>query len=210
MRHPWKPPPTPPAVLCGWIAPVRPTLSRSATTCALGSRIGPVTPAGRPRRHPTATGAALVQAPRRPHSGRHRPPGGGRAGRRLVVVRSGIETTSDAYLQAHVVYVAPQIAGQVTRVLVDENQPVHAGQPLVEIDPAQYSLALQQAWRRSSRPRQPWGRQRPAWQSPAPARRKPTPTWPGPAPPPCAPAGPRALSIPAQGQSAGRRPQHDR
>jgi membrane fusion protein, multidrug efflux system len=58
---------------------------------------------------------------------------------------SGIETTSDAYLEAHVVYVAPQIAGQVTRVLVDDNEQVHAGQPLVEIDPARYSLALQQA-----------------------------------------------------------------
>src|SRR6185437_13524214 len=58
---------------------------------------------------------------------------------------SGIETTDDAFLEAHIVDVSPQIAGQVTRVLVDDNQLVHAGQPLVEIDPAQYRLALQQA-----------------------------------------------------------------
>lgn len=58
---------------------------------------------------------------------------------------SGIETTDDAFLEAHVVDVSPQIAGQVTRVLVEENQLVHAGQPLVEIEPSQYRLALQQS-----------------------------------------------------------------
>jgi membrane fusion protein (multidrug efflux system) len=58
---------------------------------------------------------------------------------------SGIETTDDAFLEAHVVDVSPQIAGQVTRVLVDNNQRVQAGQPLVMIDPAQFQLALQQA-----------------------------------------------------------------
>ena len=58
---------------------------------------------------------------------------------------SGIETTDDAFLEAHVVYVSPQIAGQVTQVLVDDNQAVHAGQPLAEIDPAQLHLALQRA-----------------------------------------------------------------
>jgi membrane fusion protein (multidrug efflux system) len=58
---------------------------------------------------------------------------------------SGIETTDDAFLEAHVVYVSPQVAGQVTRVLVDNNQRVHAGQPLVMIDPARFQLALQQA-----------------------------------------------------------------
>ena len=58
---------------------------------------------------------------------------------------AGIETTDDAFLEAHIVYVSPQISGEVTQVLVDDNQPVHAGQPLVRINPAQYRLALQQA-----------------------------------------------------------------
>jgi len=58
---------------------------------------------------------------------------------------AGIETTDDAFLEAHIVDVSPRISGQVTQVLVDDNQRVHAGQPLVEIDPAQYRLALQQA-----------------------------------------------------------------
>jgi membrane fusion protein (multidrug efflux system) len=58
---------------------------------------------------------------------------------------SGIETTDDAFLEAHIVDVSPQISGQVTRVLVEDNQSVRAGEPLVEIDSAQLNLALQQA-----------------------------------------------------------------
>jgi membrane fusion protein (multidrug efflux system) len=58
---------------------------------------------------------------------------------------SGIETTDDAFLEAHIVDVSPRVAGQVTKVLVEDNQPVHAGQPLVEIEAAPFRLALQQA-----------------------------------------------------------------
>jgi membrane fusion protein, multidrug efflux system len=58
---------------------------------------------------------------------------------------AGIETTDDAFLEAHIVDVSPQIAGQVTRVLVENNQLVHAGEPLVAIDPAQFRLLLSQA-----------------------------------------------------------------
>ena len=58
---------------------------------------------------------------------------------------NGIETTDDAFLDTHVVDVSPQVAGEVTRVEVDDNQLVRAGQPLVEIDPSQFHLALQQA-----------------------------------------------------------------
>lgn len=58
---------------------------------------------------------------------------------------SGTETTDDAFLEAHIVDVSPQVAGQVAQVLVEDNQPVRSGQALVIIDPAQYRLALQQA-----------------------------------------------------------------
>jgi membrane fusion protein (multidrug efflux system) len=58
---------------------------------------------------------------------------------------SGFESTDDAFIEAHIVDVAPQVAGQVTRVLVQNNQRVRAGEPLVQIDAAQYQLALQQA-----------------------------------------------------------------
>lgn len=59
--------------------------------------------------------------------------------------KSGIETTDDAFLDTHIVDVSPQVAGQVIRVLVDDNQLVRAGETLVEIDPSQFRLALQQA-----------------------------------------------------------------
>lgn len=43
--------------------------------------------------------------------------------------------TSDAYVQAFVIQVAPQVAGQVTRVHVREGERVSAGQLLFELDP---------------------------------------------------------------------------
>jgi membrane fusion protein (multidrug efflux system) len=55
------------------------------------------------------------------------------------------EGTDDAFVDAHIVRVAPQIAGQVQRVLVDDNQAVHAGQPLVEINSADVGTRVAQA-----------------------------------------------------------------
>jgi len=71
----------------------------------------------------------------------------------LVLLAGGIlwwliarnyEDTDDAYIDAHIVHLAPRIAGQVTRVLANDNQKVHAGQLLVEIDPADYQAKLNQ------------------------------------------------------------------
>jgi multidrug resistance efflux pump len=53
--------------------------------------------------------------------------------------------TSQARVQGYVVGVAPKIAGVVTHVWVRNNQEVEAGQPLFEIDPSQYRIALQKA-----------------------------------------------------------------
>ncbi|HEX8757240.1 MAG TPA: biotin/lipoyl-binding protein [Steroidobacteraceae bacterium] len=58
---------------------------------------------------------------------------------------SGFATTSDAYIDTHIAFVSPQVAGQVRRVPVQDNQLVKPGQALAEIDPARYQLALQQA-----------------------------------------------------------------
>jgi membrane fusion protein, multidrug efflux system len=55
------------------------------------------------------------------------------------------ETTDDAFIDVHMVQVAPQVAGRVLHVLVDDNRTVVAGQPLVEIDPADYQAKLDQA-----------------------------------------------------------------
>jgi len=57
------------------------------------------------------------------------------------------EDTDDAFVDAHIVHLSPQIAGRVTRIYVNDNQLVHKGDPLVEIDSAdaQAKLAQMQA-----------------------------------------------------------------
>jgi multidrug resistance efflux pump len=53
--------------------------------------------------------------------------------------------TSQARIEGYVVGVAPKVAGAVTEVSVSNNQSVKAGQPLIEIDPSQYRIALDKA-----------------------------------------------------------------
>jgi membrane fusion protein, multidrug efflux system len=55
------------------------------------------------------------------------------------------ETTDDAFIDVHFVSVAPKIAGRVSVVHVDDNQLVKKGDPLVEIDPRDFQVALAQA-----------------------------------------------------------------
>jgi membrane fusion protein (multidrug efflux system) len=54
-------------------------------------------------------------------------------------------STDDAYVNAHVVHIAPRIAGQVARVAVSNNQYVHKGQLLFQLDPIPYLVALEKA-----------------------------------------------------------------
>jgi membrane fusion protein, multidrug efflux system len=55
------------------------------------------------------------------------------------------ESTDDAFIDAHMVRVAPQVTGRVAVVPVDDNQAVVAGQLLVKIDPAPLRAKLDQA-----------------------------------------------------------------
>lgn len=65
---------------------------------------------------------------------------GGLAGAAVVIggvfyiTHVGKESTDDAQVEAHVANVSARIAGQVTRVLIDDNQPVKKGDVLVELD----------------------------------------------------------------------------
>jgi membrane fusion protein (multidrug efflux system) len=54
-------------------------------------------------------------------------------------------STDDAFIDTHTVQVSAQVAGRVKAVLVADNQEVRAGQPLVELDPADFQAALSQA-----------------------------------------------------------------
>lgn len=53
--------------------------------------------------------------------------------------------STQARVQGYVVGVAPKVAGVVTQVWVKNNQEVEAGQPLFEIEPSQYQIALNKA-----------------------------------------------------------------
>lgn len=54
------------------------------------------------------------------------------------------ESTDDAFIAAHVVSVAPRISGQTAAVHVRDNQIVRSNDLLVEIDPANYAIAVAQ------------------------------------------------------------------
>ncbi len=55
------------------------------------------------------------------------------------------ESTDDAQVDGHVVPISPRISGTVLTVLVNDNQPVKAGQELVRLDPADFQVAQTQA-----------------------------------------------------------------
>ncbi len=51
-------------------------------------------------------------------------------------------STDDAYVNGHVTFVAPRVAGQISRVLVDDNNRVHKGDVLAELDKEPYRIAV--------------------------------------------------------------------
>ncbi|WP_139804243.1 biotin/lipoyl-binding protein, partial [Cronobacter sakazakii] len=55
------------------------------------------------------------------------------------------ETTDDAYVNGNQVTLTPQIGGTVTQVSADEGDYVEKGQALVQLDPTDTEIALQQA-----------------------------------------------------------------
>ena len=54
------------------------------------------------------------------------------------------ESTDDAFIEAHVTPIAPQVAGRVAQLLVQDNQEVKAGDVLLQIDPNDYQAKLDQ------------------------------------------------------------------
>ena|SRR5438270_4656306 len=72
----------------------------------------------------------------------------------LVLVIGGIafyihsrhwESTDDAQVDGHIYNISARVSGHVTKVNFDDNQVVKAGDILVEIDPADYQVALAKA-----------------------------------------------------------------
>ncbi|MDX2233131.1 MAG: HlyD family secretion protein [Hyphomonadaceae bacterium] len=92
---------------------------------------------------------ALLHVLRRPQTPRLA------AGAAAVLVIAGLvawsldrarwQATDNAYVKADTVIISPRIDGAVLRVLVEDNQPVRAGDVLVEIDPADVRARVAQA-----------------------------------------------------------------
>jgi membrane fusion protein, multidrug efflux system len=55
------------------------------------------------------------------------------------------EDTDDAQVNGHLIQVSSRIAGQVLKVDVEENQVVKAGDPIAELDPRDYQVAVENA-----------------------------------------------------------------
>lgn len=60
-------------------------------------------------------------------------------------VASHFENTDNAYVQANVVQITPQVGGTVLAIQADDTDFVKAGQPLVKLDPADARVALDRA-----------------------------------------------------------------
>ena len=71
----------------------------------------------------------------------------------LIVIIAGLfywhstfsEDTDDAQVDGDLYQVSSRVTGQVTKVYIDDNQRVEAGQAIAEIDPRDYLVALEQA-----------------------------------------------------------------
>ncbi len=64
-----------------------------------------------------------------------------------IITALNTVSTDDAYVNSHVTFVAPRVAGQVTEVLVDDNYRVKKGALLVQLDkePYQVQVAIKKA-----------------------------------------------------------------
>jgi membrane fusion protein (multidrug efflux system) len=58
---------------------------------------------------------------------------------------SGYESTDDAFIEGHISQVSPKVTGHVLTVHVTDNQPVNAGDLLIEIDPRDFQARVAQA-----------------------------------------------------------------
>jgi membrane fusion protein (multidrug efflux system) len=61
------------------------------------------------------------------------------------LVASHYEDTDNAYVQGNVIQITPQIAGTVMSIMADDTDFVKAGQPLVQLDPADAKVSFDQA-----------------------------------------------------------------
>jgi membrane fusion protein (multidrug efflux system) len=70
---------------------------------------------------------------------------GGGSGYHYWLAQRNLESTDDAYVDGRAITISPQISGLVTSLDVTDNQFVHKGDPLIQIDQRQYIYDRDQA-----------------------------------------------------------------
>ena len=63
----------------------------------------------------------------------------------LIIYSMQFQSTDDAYIENHMVQVAPKVSGQIKSVYVQDNQQVKTGDLVAEIDPADYIVKANEA-----------------------------------------------------------------
>ncbi|MDP9991761.1 membrane fusion protein (multidrug efflux system) [Variovorax boronicumulans] len=108
--------------------------NNTPTSAAPAAPVAPEAPAGngKRRRALTALAAVVIVA-------------GGGWGLYEWLVASHYEDTDNAYVQGNVIQITPQIGGTVMAINADDTDFVKAGQPLVQLDPADAKVSLEQA-----------------------------------------------------------------
>ncbi|KQW64824.1 efflux RND transporter periplasmic adaptor subunit [Variovorax sp. Root411] len=108
--------------------------NNTPTPAAAAASAAPEAPAGngKRRRALTALAAVVIVA-------------GGGWGIYEWLVASHYEDTDNAYVQGNVIQITPQIGGTVMAINADDTDFVKAGQPLVQLDPADAKVSLEQA-----------------------------------------------------------------
>ena len=131
MNAPQSTPPTAPSTASSAAPSTAPS---TAPTSAATAPAKPLPPAGNPQRKKALTllaGVLLVA--------------GIGWGAYEFLVASHYESTDNAYVQGNVIQITPQIGGTVLAIMADDTDFVKAGQPLVQLDPADAKVALDQA-----------------------------------------------------------------
>lgn len=62
-----------------------------------------------------------------------------------AIMSTYYQSTDDAFVEGRIISIAPRVSGPVISLLVDDNQPVKKGDLLLEIDPNDYQVKLDQA-----------------------------------------------------------------
>lgn len=62
-----------------------------------------------------------------------------------IIYSTFYQSTDDAFVEAHMIYLAPKVSGEIIELNVDDNTKVKKGEIIAQIDPKDYETALNQA-----------------------------------------------------------------